>query len=72
MRSRTEISPGARAHHTRPLYRAHGPPIDPDTGELLGDRETVAGATGDLPEGTVLSSVSYTRSGVVGSVTALP
>jgi hypothetical protein len=28
-RSRTEISPGTRAHHTQPLHRAHSPPIPP-------------------------------------------
>ena len=28
--SRTEISPGARAHHTRPDHRAHDPPLTPD------------------------------------------
>jgi hypothetical protein len=26
LRSRTEISPGTRAHHTQPLHRAHSPP----------------------------------------------
>src|SRR3954465_12751630 len=27
-RPRTEISPGARAHHIYPSHRAHGPPVD--------------------------------------------